>query len=254
MIFSIYGLLGSQLFAKSEADLTVKENLQEAEGDYYSGIASNEVTLLRLAKSGEYSIRRIGCLGEHEHSRGAWRQENDVIKMSAYGKGFEHLYYHRRGCGRLKIVRWGGRQYLLHPHAIVDFCNDVNAGAEPRSRIIGTEFLRGDDWNIEVRGYPSLPSKYMDYILKKPIVGKILRLKSVGFGENLKARAVLNVGKINGLKKGMQLYDVSGNRAGTLEVTKVLDEYSVVNLHIPNVEYLPKVGATVSTRFKWAKH
>jgi hypothetical protein len=95
-------------------------------------------------------------------------------------------------------VSWGDRRYLLTMRSIVDFCNQVNQGIEPRPQLQGVAYLRAADWQKSTRGLPELPPEWTPYLLEEPVWGTIVEVMD----EN---RARINRGLKDGLRPGMEL-------------------------------------------------
>jgi hypothetical protein len=100
-------------------------------------------------------------------------------------------------------ISWGDRVYLIPRENMMDFCNAVNLGSEPRYKPKGltyvpSAYLRVDDWKKRVVGFPKLPPEWMPYLLTKPVRGKILEVM-----EDRRAR--VDLGSKNGIRLGMEL-------------------------------------------------
>src|SRR6202011_2040227 len=70
-------------------------------------------------------------------------------------------------------VRWGPRLYLVGNNEMLDFCNRINQGAEPRSEARGLVLLRQKDWKRSAVGVPDLPGDWRHLLLLKPVRGRI---------------------------------------------------------------------------------
>jgi hypothetical protein len=132
---------------------------------------------------------------------------------------------------KLLPVRWGKRVYLVPDGQVLDFCNAVNLGLEPREGWHGRFYLRMV-WTEKVRagleeprldtaaGLPALPTRWGSYLLKRPLQGKVIRSfrdeegrrrlsdrLTPGFVFNLEdERALVDLGSDDGLKVGMELF------------------------------------------------
>ena len=111
-------------------------------------------------------------------------------------------------------IKWGRRLYLVPDAQMIDFCNSVNSGSEPRSNVHGLSYLRRNDYKINVKGSPSVPKHWRDYILTRPVHGKVLRL----FG---KYRMKVDLGFVDGIRVGMDLHVIHGGNEETIEVIRV---------------------------------
>jgi hypothetical protein len=108
----------------------------------------------------------------------------------------------------LSIVRWGKRLYLVEVQNLLDFCNDINIGYEPRGDIHGSFYLKNIDPLPNVSGLPPLSAKWRSYLLKHPVTGKVLSIQCTGRHDERKGDIIavrVNVGRQHGLKVGMRL-------------------------------------------------
>ncbi len=81
---------------------------------------------------------------------------------------------------------------------LLDFCNAVNQGIEPRNQSQGVVYLRTDDWKKPVTGFPDLAPEWRHYLLEEPVLGTVLDVM-----EGLRAR--VDLGSKNGIRSGMEL-------------------------------------------------
>ena len=58
---------------------------------------------------------------------------------------------------------------------LMSFVNEVNLGSEPRASAQGTQYLARGGWEMPVRGLPSLPASYAQYLLEEPVEGVVYR-------------------------------------------------------------------------------
>jgi hypothetical protein len=103
-------------------------------------------------------------------------------------------------------VTWGERLYLMPEDSMVEFCNAINLGLEPRSSLgarwyLGSFYLRDGDEKKKAKGHPSLSSDLIALLLEKPIAAEIINIER----ENKTTVAVINKGSEAGLKPGMRL-------------------------------------------------
>lgn len=73
-------------------------------------------------------------------------------------------------------IRWGDREYLVENSRsdMISFCNDVNAGLEPRRTQGGTRWLlRDKDWERNAPGLPRVPEEYHRYLHRTPIAAEV---------------------------------------------------------------------------------
>lgn len=95
-------------------------------------------------------------------------------------------------------VAWGDLLYLVHSDGMLDFCNEINLGLEPRNGAIGETYLKQDDWNKPAHGCPSLPAEWLDYLLPAPVTATVVAVDSSD-------TFTLDVGASSGLRPGMVL-------------------------------------------------
>ena len=73
----------------------------------------------------------------------------------------------------LRLMDWSGRTYLL---GTSNFCNELNAGREPRDGPYGATFLKVGDWEIEPE--TDHPAEY-DCLLPESFEGTILSVDGI---------------------------------------------------------------------------
>jgi len=137
-------------------------------------------------------------------TQGRFRRKGDTIELDFDRR--DGARYERNRAGRLLIVSWGRRTYLVSPLTVVDFCNAINGGDEPRCDRWGDYYLRWSDWTASADQRPRLPAFAAPYLLASPIQGRILRLAEQGNEVASLAdqgMALLDVGYLDGLKMGM---------------------------------------------------
>ena len=108
-------------------------------------------------------------------------------------------------------VRWGGRVYLVAGKELLEFCNAVNLGMEPRLRSIGGRFLlrakvtkpflvgEEDPAVEQARGLPRVPGQWQPYLLRAPVQGNVISVLS-------HTRGRINLGRKDGILKDMELF------------------------------------------------
>jgi hypothetical protein len=178
-------------------------------GDYYAGDGLGVNTSLVLAPSSGYVFEWHGCLGLYDRNYGGVVETNNRIRLSFTfentRKGFEGI------APEFIPVKWGTRRYLIPADGIVDFCNNINEGREPRTKAHGFCLLRRGDENQKVSGFPKLPEEYQHYLLAKPIeativaVGKYTTRPSVTDWKFKDTPVTLDKGTKQGLRVGMEL-------------------------------------------------
>ncbi len=197
-------------------------------GDYYYGdLTGVNVSVLLAPKSG-YIFKAGGCTGLYGFDRGSVEYANGKLKFASLIPELEKQsakYAKERLC-----IPWGERSYLIASDDVVDFCNSVNAGREPRSEITGKFLLRIGDAKRKVSGKPTIPLEYRAYLLDQPIETKIIeigvpiKVTPVG-GIHYKLQSVrVDAGKKSGLLSGMELHVRTPDTVYKSLVLKNVDE------------------------------
>jgi hypothetical protein len=106
----------------------------------------------------------------------------------------------------LLLLKWGERIYLVDEKDLGNFTSAINFGLEPRGELksepyYGSFYLREGDVQKEVTGRPSLPEKWLAFLLHKPVVATIVDIEEDG-QERI---ATIDKGSRAGLKAGMKL-------------------------------------------------
>ncbi|MCA9249967.1 MAG: hypothetical protein R3E58_00065 [Phycisphaerae bacterium] len=100
---------------------------------------------------------------------------------------------------RVVPIEWGERLYLVDEDKVVEFCNNVNAGYEPRSELVGWPyFLRDGDWQKPANGKPKLPKKYSEYLADGSFEAKVVKQNEYVLE--------LDKGFEDGVRVGMQMW------------------------------------------------
>jgi hypothetical protein len=200
------------------------------EGIYYGGLpALNErMTRLFLSKKRGYL-----CLRTHAEDTGTIRQNGSHLILTSdhgdWGPG------HCTDAKEFVLVPWGARLYLIEVTRIVEFCNAVNAGDEPRTEAQEPFLLREDDWKKKVKGWPSIPKPWQErYLIKSPVECVV---RTVGeYSESIPVpeypytkgalngiRCTINAGKEKGVLPGMTLLPKDPNLRCTGYILSVSD-------------------------------
>jgi hypothetical protein len=164
-------------------------------------------------------------------------------------------------------VEWGKRKYLIDSKKIINFCNQVNEGREPRSEIYGFCMLQIGDEEKKATGFPGIPNQFRSYVLAKPIEAEIIAVqKPTGTSGEAVNKTVINItlnrGKKAGLLPGMELHVVEPvNVWDAITVTEAKEASSEATIvrYRPNgvlgivslLDKNPKIGWKLSTRSAW---
>ena len=231
-------------------------------GQYYFGDGLGANVSLTLAPENGFTITWYGCLGLYDQNHGTvdWDKDRNTLKMSF---AFEvEKGYIGRYASEYKPIRWGERVYLISANEIVQFCNDINSGREPRKGVHGQSFLRRGDEKKEAEGKPVLPEEFMPYLLDEPIDAAIVSVKDVRETRDIIDSRVfittvfINKGKKDGLAPGMELYVMEPkNLVESMKLTKVVETQSEGEFRIWECRGLrtptPAEGWQLSTRPSW---
>ena len=170
--------------------------LQEIAGEYYFGDGLGLNCSLTLTKQGDFVIKSSGCVSHLEYG-GRANLKGGVLSLTPnesnvpeQGRDVETEFF---------PVSWGTRMYLIPTKRNIEFCNDVNAGFEPRHMPYGCYFLRDDDWKSTVAGLPTVHEPWNKYLLSKPVSGKITELIE-------RQEAWVDLGTDHGILQGMMLH------------------------------------------------
>jgi hypothetical protein len=177
-------------------------------GDYYQGDGLGVNVSLSLTPEGMFDFEWRGCLGVYGENQG----------RAVFTDGHLRLLFDKQqkedGFGSLASefipIKWGERTYLIPTNEVVDFCNSVNDGTEPRTRHYGEHLLRRGEERRPAPGKPDVPLKFRPYLLERPISTKI---KKVGESQATRwgheTTVTLASGRNQGLLPGMKLWILS---------------------------------------------
>src|SRR5258706_3078216 len=189
------------------------------------GYASSAITIER---DGRYHTNASDCTQEY-YEAGTYSFKTDVIcfvttkrTVKSHGetddqakdlldpKVYREMYHEELTAEareeELIPVKWGERLYLMPKEYLIEFCNAINLGLEPRKSVgtdwyLGSSYLRNGDENKNVSGHPSLSSDLIDLLLEKPVEGEIINIEREGETKV----AIINRGTEAGLKPGMRM-------------------------------------------------
>jgi len=226
-------------------------------GDYYYGDGMGVNVSLHLAPMAGYVFEWHGCLGLYDRNYGNVTETNGRIRLSFTfkneRKGFQGI------AEELVPVPWGERRYLIPSDEIIDFCNKVNDGTEPRESNRGYFLLRRGDEKKMVSGFPSVPNDYRAYLLTKPILAEITGISSVTTRPSIcewnfkDTTVILNAGRNKGLLKGMEmLVTKPAHLVESVVITKVTEATAeAIMTQSDDEKYGPEKGWLLSTKCPW---
>jgi hypothetical protein len=205
----------TQMCARIEAEALALGSDHWA-GEYECNYGPQWYRTLFVAPKGGCVFASTGCMGQH----GNGLYDKNYGKAT-YTEGRIRLSFKYRNVREgfagiseeLILVPWAERRYLMPVDEMIKFCNNVNAGMEPRTpdSAFGHHLLhRGDD-KRKVSGLPQVPEEYRRYLLAKPVeadlvtVGTYTNEETAGY-DLMKAPATIDAGSATGLLSGMRLY------------------------------------------------
>ncbi|MCL2709564.1 MAG: hypothetical protein FWE95_01685 [Planctomycetaceae bacterium] len=191
-------------------------------GEYIYGSS----TYLTLAPENGFTIIGYGSFGFEylEHGTVDW----DGIHVKLNYTFDEKMGTIDDEAIKRKPIRWGERIYLIPTYRVIEFCNAVNSGGEPRNRTYGRFYLRRGDEEKEVKGKPELSEEFMPYLLDKPVdatIASVEKIHEKDRHQNI-ATVVVNKGKNDGLLPGMELHVVKPSIIGEVTLTRVEETQS----------------------------
>ncbi len=151
-------------------------------------------------------------------------------------------------------VKWGERLYLMHKESLIEFCNAINLGLEPRRDLgaewyLGSFYLREGDEKRSASGPPSLPTDSISQLLKRPVEAHVQAILQ----DNDTQLAVINKGTEVGLRPGMRfvINDEHGSDPPNLWFKGLI--VVSVDSHLAKLKVLPfleiKIGDNVSSKY-----
>jgi hypothetical protein len=218
-------------------------------GEYYYGDGLGVNVTLMISPENGFVFHWYGCLGLYDLNYGRLEISGGTIRLFLTypneREGFQGI------APELIPVQWGKRHYLIPSDGFLKFANAVNAGTEPSGLFGGRSYqflLRRGDEKKPVSGRPPIPQEYAAFLLKRPIVAKITSVGESHLNESWRITDIsLNVGIVDSLKKGMDLY-VGGEESGTATVVSVQERTAQAILEQFESPHIPPVGLKLSTR------
>lgn len=187
-----------------------KRGTHDWAGEYFAGDGLGVNIALTIAPRSGYVFEWNGCLGLYDRNYGAVTSTNGRIRLSFTfdnrREGFEGI------APEFVSVSWGRRRYLIPTDKVVDFCNSVNDGREPRTGAQGSHLLRRGDEKKKAAGFPRVPKEFRAYLLTKPIEATIIAVgpravRPGASGLRFKdTKVTLNAGTQQKLRAGMELF------------------------------------------------
>ena len=225
---------------------------QDWVGEYYEGDGTGVNVSLALAPKSGFVFEWQGCLGIYDRNLGAIEVDGSRIVLRPdfpnERRGFQGI------ATEFYSIRWGARSYLVPTGEVQDFCNDINAGVEPRNEMHGSHLLKRGDEDEPAPGKPVFPDSVRDCLLDEPIEAKVAavaepRLRSSAADFNFRdTEATINVGRNHGVAPGMEFFLRSRNRYASAKIVDIEDETSTILFRQFEEDPKPEVGWRMSTR------
>lgn len=222
-------------------------------GKYYEGDGTAVNRQLVIAPASGFTFDWHGCLGLYDRNFGSMRKEDGQLHLT-----FD-LENQKSGLSGLEPVllpiQWGERTYLVGSDKIVDFCNAVNSGMEPRKEMHGMFFLKVGDEKTTAAGKPTIPAQFEPYLLERPTTASIASIDGATTRPSIidfhfiDTTVTLTSGRAAGLLPGMELGTIEPRRVvGTATVKETYDTTSsAVMTHTTDNGTTPAVGWVMST-------
>lgn len=143
-------------------------------GTYYHGDGLGVNVRLSIAPLAGFAATWDGCMGRYDLNYGTVGEAGGRLRLT-----FEHE--NRPGAfpgfaEELAVIPWGERVYLVASDELVEFCNAVNAGDEPRRGGHGGFLARDGDGDRKVSGAPGVPESHRKYLLPRPVTARITEI------------------------------------------------------------------------------
>jgi hypothetical protein len=223
-------------------------------GAYYYGDGLGVNVTFSFAPTAGFLFEWHGCLGLYDRNFGSVTREGDRVRLIPElpnsQKGFQGTPL------EFTSVRWGPRRYLVASDGLLEFCNAVNSGAEPRGDAHGAFLLHEGDESLAVTGPPTLPHEYQSCILETPISARIIHMgasvlkPSLGDFKFRVTPVTLDAGSADGVWQGMKFeLTAPKTRYESATVKRVYDRESEAEIReIGTEESPPEVGWMLATR------
>jgi hypothetical protein len=221
-------------------------------GEYYEGDGTGVNVSLALAPKSGFVFEWQGCLGFYDRNLGSIEVSGNRIALRPAfpneRRGFQGI------ATEFYSIRWGERRYLVPTGEVQDFCNDINAGVEPRNEAHGHHLLKRGDEEKPTSDEPTFPDSVLDCVLAKPIEAKVVavgehRLRRSAADFKLReTEATLSVGRNQGVAQGMELFLRSRRRYASAKVVDLADDTSTILFVQFEEDPTPEIGWRMSTQ------
>jgi hypothetical protein len=208
-------------------------------GFYYFGDGLGVNCSLELIKSGRFKYNWTGCLGLYDQAEGTYNINEKTLTLSPNGPVESVCRINRKN---FHIITWDRLIYLVPEADMLEFCNDINRGIEPKYG--GSFYLNEKCKRKKAKGLPELPGNWNNFLLKAPVTGKILDVTG--------DLAILDSGTNKGVLPGMEFTaSAPGYKAeANLTIISVSSDRSVAKVE-NDVDEKIKKGDCYSSLFSF---
>ncbi len=220
--------------------------MREIVGTYQRSNGRNGYFTLELTARGRYQFEAMEpVFGGVSRSKGRFVFQDGVVHLQGE-REIESATLPRP----LRPIIWGKRMYLVPKDRGLVFCNTVNLGLlVPISTRLCPFFLRHRGAQSPVTGLPRVPKTWRPNLLESPVEGTVRRIV---FSER-RVLAIMDVGRIHGVKVGMLLLAVNG-RGRPKAWLKVANSFrslsiaQVISTFPRNLKLQPNTGWLVTSQ------
>ena len=235
-----------------------KRNEHPWAGKYYQGDGLGTNIYLSLFGDGTFKYQWHGCMGLYDSNSGTVTHEDGKLDFDCQEYRPNSLNFIDTG-EIFILVSWDQRTYLIPETEMIDFCNAINDGTEPRNRAHGFFLIRGGDYKKPADGAPDLPEQYLKMLLNEPIEATVTSIETPQakkFGQKLKriqTPVTLNVGTNHGVFVGLQFHAIDHRyMLGKAEIVEVkANSCRAIYTHLSEKVSPPPVGLKLSTQGTW---
>ena len=220
-------------------------------GSYYSGDGLGVNRSLVLSPEAGFSFEWEGCLGPYDRNYGDVADDGQTLLMAPV---LPNDARHVGLATALVPVTWGDRHYLVGFDKITAFCNDVNAGFEPRSSVHGSAYLRRGDETKTADGSPLSRAGRFHCLLDAPLQTRIVAVGGSTrtrerWGTDLTTFVTIDAGHDKGVYEGLWLFDAAFHfETRIVAVEEHTSRARVVSSGAKERTRRPTVGIPLTTR------
>lgn len=191
---------GERADIEHSAPIRVALREGESPGDLLNDIAGHYVCRwgqgfanLDILADGRFSRTISGCF-TFDGAYGFARLVHGVLRLEPIA--YDQLGGNAYALAPLYPIKWSTWRFLLSNEQILEFCNAINQGPQPRKQITADFYHREADREKKLEGLPALPGEWNRYLLKKPISATITQVRA-------DRSATIDRGSKDGIQKGM---------------------------------------------------